>query len=429
MRKLLMGLAALSSLALVGVATSPSALARVKTDGKSAATAKAHPANGSNSDPTIYDSTVEPFPGNLASEAFEATQTSEFGNQVTFAGSARVLDNVVVQMSSWGCGSGNWTNNTCTTNDVTGTTFNEPITLNIYNVGADNAVGSLIATETPTFAIPYRPSADPNYATDCASTASANDEDISAFAGAWYDAALNSCFHGYLTPITFNFGHVVLPNNVIYGIAYNTSDYGFTPYGDGTACHATTEGCGYDSLNVGLSEEPTAPSVGSDPNLGTVYEDTLYAPFYCDNGAGGTGTFRIDGQADSENCASGDGGWSVNYPPTGPNDSPYYIPAVQFNAVTSPAATITSADSASVVAGSAFSFTVDTTGVPVPVITEKGKLPKGLSFVNNGDGTATISGTAKTSDKDKSYVVHLKATNSSGKSKQLFTLSLTGGKP
>ena len=78
---------------------------------------------------------------------------------------------------------------------------------------------------------------------------------------------------------------------------------------------------------------PRSPSVGSDPNLGTTYRNTLYAPFYCDNGAGGTGTFRIDGRPDSQNCASGDGGWSVNQPPTGPNDSPYYIPAVQFNVV------------------------------------------------------------------------------------------------
>jgi hypothetical protein len=80
------------------------------------------------------------------------------------------------------------------------------------------------------------------------------------------------------------------------------------------------------------------------------------------------------------------------------------------------------------VSGTAFSFTVNTTGVPVPAITETGKLPKGLSFVNNGDGTATISGTARTTDKDKSYVVHLKATNSGGKSKQILTLSLTGGR-
>jgi hypothetical protein len=426
MRKLLMGLAALSSLALVGVATSPSALARALPGGKAAATAKAHPANGSNSDPTIYDSTVEPNPGNLASESFEATQTSELGNQVSFAGSARVLDNVVVQMSSWGCGSGSWSTDDCVTNP--GATFNEPITLNVYNVGTDNAVGSPIASETETFAIPYRPSADPNYTTDCAATAAADDVPVSDFAGTWYDAALNSCFNGYLTPITFNFGHVVLPNSVIYGVAYNTSDYGTAPYGDSTACHATSAGCGYDSLNVALSQEPTAPSVGSDPNLGTVYQDSLYAPFYCDNGLGGTGTFRLDGRSDSENCASGDGGWSVNQPPTGANDSPYYIPAVQFNAVTSPAATITSANSDNVVAGTAFSFTVNTTGFPVPVITENGKLPKGLTFTDNGDGTATISGTAPTTDKDKSYVLHLKAANSGGKSKQTFTLTLTGGK-
>jgi hypothetical protein len=426
MRKLLMGLAALSSLALVGVATSPSALARALPGGKSAVAAKAHPANGSNSDPTIYDSTVEPNPGNLPSEAFEATQTSELGNQITFAGSARVLDNVVVQMSSWGCGTGSWSTDDCATNP--GATFNEPITLNVYNVGTANAVGSLIASETQTFAIPYRPSADPTYTTDCAASAAADDVPVSEFAGTWYDAALNSCFNGLLAPITFNFGHVALPNSVIYGVAYNTSDYGTAPYGDGTTCHATSEGCGYDSLNVALSEEPTNPSVGSDPNLGTVYQDSNYAPFYCDNGMGGTGTFRLDGRPDSENCASGDGGWSVNQPPTGANDSPYYIPAVQFNAVTSPAATITSGNSANVVAGTAFSFTVDTTGVPVPAITEKGKLPKGLTFTDNGDGTATISGTAPTTDKDKTYVLHLKATNSGGKSKQTFTLALTGGK-
>jgi hypothetical protein len=421
-----MGIAALSSLALVGVATSPAALARANPGGKSAAGAKAQTHKHSNTDPTIYDSTVEPNPGNLASESFEATQTSEFGNQITFAGTARVLDNVVVQMSSWGCESGSWSADNCTT--TPGSTFTEPITLNIYNVGAGNSVGTLITSDTPTFSIPYRPTADANYATDCAATAAAEDVPVSDFDGTWYDAALNSCFNGYLTNITFNFGHVVLPSNVIYGIAYNTSDYGTSPYGDSTLCHSTSEGCGYDSLNVGLSEEPTNPSVGSDPNLGTVYENTLYAGFYCDNGLGGTGTFRIDGQTNSESCASGDGGWSVNYPPTGPNDSPYYIPAVQFNAVNSPAATITSGNSASAVAGTPFAFTVTTTGVPTPRISETGKLPKGLTLVDNGNGTATISGTASRRDLNGTYDVHLKAHNSAGKSKQLFALTLTGGR-
>lgn len=40
-------------------------------------------------DPTIYDSTVQPNPGNMVSEAFEATATAQFGNQINFGGTAR----------------------------------------------------------------------------------------------------------------------------------------------------------------------------------------------------------------------------------------------------------------------------------------------------------------------------------------------------
>ena len=95
---------------------------------------------------TVYDSTVSPLPGNLVSQAFQATQTSEFGNQVTLSGAANQLNNVVVTLSSWGCESGAWGNaygtaNACVT--TPGATFSEPITFNIYSVGADNAVGSI----------------------------------------------------------------------------------------------------------------------------------------------------------------------------------------------------------------------------------------------------------------------------------------------
>jgi hypothetical protein len=37
-------------------------------------------------------------------------------------------------------------------------------------------------------------------------------------------------------------------------------------------------------------------------------------------------------------------------------------------------------------------FTITTTGIPVPKITESGKLPGSVRFVDNGDGTATLSG-------------------------------------
>ena len=40
-----------------------------------------------------------------------------------------------------------------------------------------------------------------------------------------------------------------------------------------------------------------------------------------------------------------------------------------------------------------FSFTVTTDGYPVPTLSKTGALPAGVSFVDNGDSTATISGT------------------------------------
>jgi len=43
--------------------------------------------------------------------------------------------------------------------------------------------------------------------------------------------------------------------------------------------------------------------------------------------------------------------------------------------------------------GVPFSFTVSATGGVIPTFTEKGRLPHGVTFVNNYDGTATLSGT------------------------------------
>jgi hypothetical protein len=58
---------------------------------------------------------------------------------------------------------------------------------------------------------------------------------------------------------------------------------------------------------------------------------------------------------------------------------------------------ITSADSATVVAGTPFTFTVTTCATAPPII--KGShLPRGLRLVSNRDGTATISGTPSLHD-------------------------------
>jgi hypothetical protein len=58
-------------------------------------------------------------------------------------------------------------------------------------------------------------------------------------------------------------------------------------------------------------------------------------------------------------------------------------------AITSPNRTVATV-------GVPLSFTVTTTGTPVPSITSKGVLPGYVMLMNNGDGTATISGTPRT---------------------------------
>jgi len=89
---------------------------------------------------------------------------------------------------------------------------------------------------------------------------------------------------------------------------------------------------------------------------------------------------------------------------------------------------ITSANSALAEVGHPFTFTVATTGTPIPKLKGKGKLPKGLKFVDNGDGTGTISGTP-TSTKHKSalgaHTITLRATFGKGHDKVVSTQTWT----
>ncbi len=241
----------------------------------------------------VYDSTVSPLPGNLPSQAFQATQLGQFGDQVNLAGTARLLNKVTVTMSSWACQSGGVYSGDCAS--AAGSTFSMPITFNVYNVANDGqSVGSLIATRTQTFAIPYRPNANPAH---CGGDATE-----------WYNG--QGCFHGIANNITFDFSsmNVLLPNKVIYGVQYNTSGYGPHPYGYSTAC-AIANNCPYDSLNVGLSSQA---NVGSEVFPGELYQDSVTAGQYCDGGTGGTGAFRLDSPGNP--CWAG------------------YVPAVQFTA-------------------------------------------------------------------------------------------------
>ena len=85
---------------------------------------------------------------------------------------------------------------------------------------------------------------------------------------------------------------------------------------------------------------------------------------------------------------------------------------------------ITSAPAATTTGGTAMTpFTVTTTGFPVPALTKTGALPAGVTFTDNGDGTATISGVPKAT-LGGTYTVTITARNDQGTVTQTFTLTL-----
>ena len=88
---------------------------------------------------------------------------------------------MTVLMSSWGCESGTWHQQNCST--TPGATFTHDITANIYTVGADNEPGTLVDSITQTFAIPTSLGLD-----ECGD-------------GRWWNGT--NCYNGYATPITF----------------------------------------------------------------------------------------------------------------------------------------------------------------------------------------------------------------------------------
>ncbi len=90
----------------------------------------------------------------------------------------------------------------------------------------------------------------------------------------------------------------------------------------------------------------------------------------------------------------------------------------------------TSANHATFTVGVAGSFTVTTTGTPTATISMTGgSKPASVTIVDNGNGTATISGTPVAGDVASSpYSITLTATNLAGSPTQTFTLTVnTGG--
>ncbi len=91
------------------------------------------------------------------------------------------------------------------------------------------------------------------------------------------------------------------------------------------------------------------------------------------------------------------------------------------------APTITSASSTTFTVGAAGTFSVTTTGTPTPSLSQSGNLPAGVTFHDNGTGTATLAGTPAAST-NGTYPIQITAANGTlPNAVQNFTLTVNPG--
>ena len=357
----------------------------------------------------VYDSTTPGLVSAPQSWGFQSRFLHELGNEITLStGSSRVLDNVHIELDSWACQKGGWNNADCVT--TPGATYTLPVTVNLYAVGANDFSGSptpgaLLSSVTQTVTLPYRPSADTTG--HCTG-------------GQWFDGT--NCHSDLVDPATIALGGITVPDTFIYGVTYNTSDWGPAPLGDTTACALdTVTGCAYDNTNIALTTDGAGTTVGTNTqstsfffNAGSPVAGSTVGWLYCDGGTGGPGSwdsgiFRFDSGCDSSSAGR----------------VTKAAPAVQFNSLVSNTATITSAASTTAVAGKGLTFKLATNaggGAPA-TITSVG-VPAGYKLIPGSGptaGTAKLVGWGNVDAGDYTFAIH--ATNGGGADTvQTFTL-------
>lgn len=192
---------------------------------------------------------------NYASLGFQATSTSEFGDYIHLGGTDRELDSVTVTFSTWARFSEYSSNPTYSGNSVS---WSHPITVNVYSSHLDvnGEPDELLATTTQNVNVPWRPEGDPS----CPNTGYG--------AGFAWKNNNGDCLNGLAFNQTFDLSslNVVLPDDVIVAVAFNTQSYGSAPIGVSGP---------YNSLNVAVPASQ-AVAVGSDDDTDAVFWDTTY---------------------------------------------------------------------------------------------------------------------------------------------------------
>jgi hypothetical protein len=202
---------------------------------------------------------------------------------------------------------------------------------------------------------------------------------------------------------------------------------------DGTPQYSTTPASGGVATIGGLttlnsSDLVFAACLGVDTSCSagsgyTLHDDTN--SLNAGNGSLGNSFLAYTGQTIEERVGVAAGGQTATFA-TGTNIDNVILGLLAVKAAppTSTPPAITSPNSAGFTVGTAGSFTVTTTGAPTPALTETGALPNGVTFADNGNGTATLGGTPAAGTAG-SYVITITANNGVGSpANQSFTLSV-----
>jgi hypothetical protein len=185
----------------------------------------------------IFDNLPAVLPTNIPSLGYQANHVAAFGDKITFAGTDRNVTDIRVIMTN-GALHVDWPG----VGDASG--YDHSLTFSVYNPGPGNAVGSLIGSLTQTVHVPWHT--------------------VNGFSATAFYA-------------DFDFGGVVMPDTIIFGLAFNTQSWGASPIGVAGP---------YNSLNYGVVTAP--PSIGTDPYPDNVYlsangsafiEDTGWTPY------------------------------------------------------------------------------------------------------------------------------------------------------
>jgi MYXO-CTERM domain-containing protein len=239
----------------------------------------------------IFNSIPGTLAANYTSQPYQAQQVSEFGDRISFGGSARQLSAASVTMSMWGrYEDWNVGGQYYGTGAYAGAGYTQSFTFNIYAAGTGTAPGALLGTVTQDKYIQYRPTV-------------------------WASA------NGIAQNITFDLSGlaITLPESIVWGLAFNTETYGTSPTGANGP---------YNQLNVCYNQSSSyAPTNGGV----TVGSTDLLTKFI--NAAN-----NLNGQYGSYYSPSTVGTFSMAETGTTLSGKALNAPMVSFSAVPAPGA-------------------------------------------------------------------------------------------